>query len=163
MEIIAIVLLAILLCLWIASGYFGGHKKYSVMSFKEALDLTDVPIVTFYEGDTKLNFLLDTGSSDSHISQTAAKILQKTPTKIGFSCTTAMGKTSGDVHQIDAILSYKGSDYPQTLIVTPTLDVAFEEIKKTSGVQLHGILGSDFFNKYNYVLDFKDMIAYVRK
>lgn len=163
MEIIAIVLLAILICLWIASGYFGRQKKQSIMSFKEALDLTDVPIVTFYEGDTKLNFLLDTGSSDSHISQTAANILQKTPTKIGFSCTTAMGKTSDEVHQVEAVLSYKGSDYPHTLIIMPTLDTAFEEVKKTSGVQLHGILGSDFFNKYNYVLDFKDMIAYVRK
>lgn len=163
MEIVIIISVITVLSLWIISAYWGRTDRQSVMSFKEALDLTDVPIVTFYEGDTKLNFLLDTGSSDSHISQTAADILQKTPTKIGFSCTTAMGKTSGDVHQIDAILSYKGSDYPQTLIITPSLDEAFEEIKRTSGVQLHGILGSDFFNKYNYVLDFKDMIAYVRK
>lgn len=133
------------------------------MSFKEALDLTNIPIVTFYEGDTKLNFLLDTGSSESHISQTAADKLKKATTKIDFSFTTALGKTSGNVYQIGAILSYNGTEYPQELIVTPSLDTAFEDIKSNSGVQLHGILGSDFFEKYSYVIDFENYIAYQRK
>ena len=40
------------------------------------------------------------------------------------------------------------------------LDTAFKDVKDQSGVQLHGILGNDFFTKYKYVLDFVELIAY---
>lgn len=164
MEVVTIVLLVILIGLWIASGYFGGHKKYSTMSFRESLDLVDVPIVTFYEGDSKLNFLLDTGSTCSYISSEASKILKQSPVKTGISSTvTAIGKSLEEVQTIEAMLKYKDNLYPQDLIVSKNLDQSFKEMRKDYGVQLHGILGSNFFNTYNYVLDFKDMIAYVRK
>ena len=39
------------------------------MSFKEALDLAEIPIVTFLNNGIKLNFLLDTGSSLSIINE----------------------------------------------------------------------------------------------
>ena len=41
------------------------------MSFREALDLVGLPIVTFYQGDKKLNFLLDTGANLSVINKAA--------------------------------------------------------------------------------------------
>ena len=34
------------------------------------------------------------------------------------------------------------------------------EFEKESGLKLHGIIGNRFFEKYKYVLDFKDLIAY---
>ena len=39
----------------------------SRISFKEALDLTSLPIVTFENNGRKINFLLDTGASKSII------------------------------------------------------------------------------------------------
>ena len=40
------------------------------------------------------------------------------------------------------------------------LDKPFNNIKKESGVTIHGILGNNFFKKYKYVLDFDKLIAY---
>ena len=39
---------------------------------------------------------------------------------------------------------------------------AFGFIKKESGVQIHGILGSLFFQKYKYILDFDSLKAYIK-
>ena len=36
-------------------------------------------------------------------------------------------------------------------------------IKKTKGVTIHGLIGNGFMQKYKYVLDFKEMIAYSKK
>ena len=40
---------------------------------------------------------------------------------------------------------------------------AFGQIKDSTGVNLHGIIGSKFFNKFRYVLDFAELIAYSKK
>ena len=56
-------------------------------------------------------------------------------------------------------LSYKGGQYEYDYLISDMKD-AFTNIKQTTGVTLHGILGSKFFNTYKYVLDFDKMIAY---
>ena len=39
----------------------------------------------------------------------------------------------------------------------------FDTIKEDYGVTIHGILGTNFLDKYNYVIDFKDYIIYRKK
>ena len=36
-------------------------------------------------------------------------------------------------------------------------------MKKEYGVTIHGLLGTGFFQKYKYVLDFNEMVAYSLK
>ena len=50
-------------------------RNNSKISFKEAMDLVELPVVTFYNGDTKLNFLLDTGSNVSYINSSIIPLL----------------------------------------------------------------------------------------
>ena len=40
------------------------------------------------------------------------------------------------------------------------LSATFSAIEEESGIRLHGILGSKFFEKYKYILDFKELTAY---
>ena len=40
---------------------------------------------------------------------------------------------------------------------------SFDVIKRSTGVNIHGILGTAFFNKYKYILDFDKLIAYSKK
>ena len=51
-------------------------KNNSKISFKEAMDLAELPVVTFYNGDVKLNFLLDTGSNISYINKSIVEMRQ---------------------------------------------------------------------------------------
>lgn len=131
------------------------------MSFREAMDLAEMPVVTFYQGDKKFNFLLDTGSNYSHISKEAAKEIQgeimKAQAKVSG---IGEGTTSGVCR---TTLSYKGADYDIDLSITDHLTDAFAAIKTETGVQVHGLIGNQFFQKHKYVLDFEELVAYTKK
>ena len=36
-------------------------------------------------------------------------------------------------------------------------------IKKDFNIDIHGILGGDFLSKYEYIIDFKEYIAYSKR
>lgn len=131
------------------------------MSFRESMDLAEMPVVTFYQGDKKFNFLLDTGSNYSHISKEAAKEIQgelmeaqAVVSGIGEGMTSGLCKTT---------LSYKGTNYDIDLSITDHLTEAFAAIKAETGVQVHGLIGNQFFLKHKYVLDFEELVAYTKK
>lgn len=134
-------------------------KEKDKMSIKESLELTQMPVVTFFEGDVKLNFVLDTGSSHSHISKSVAEKLTGEPVDIDYSFSTGSGSGSCS-KMLDVILRYKNKRFNTSVFINEALDNSFEEVKKNSGVQLHGILGSDFLVKYKYILNFAELVAY---
>ena len=135
------------------------YRERDKISIKEAMDLAQVPVVTFYEGDIKLNFLLDSGSSHSHISSSIAKQLVGTPVETNYSYTNSTGSDTISI-VIESVLKYKNKEFKVNLFVNEGLDISFGDIKKECGVQLHGILGSDFLKEHKYVLDFAELIAY---
>ena len=47
------------------------HKYKTQISFRESMDLMELPVITLRYKGIKLNFLLDTGSNDSFISNSA--------------------------------------------------------------------------------------------
>ena len=159
--VIALVLIA-LLCVII-----NGIEKYckvhntSVMSFKESMDLTELPIVTFYNNGNKLNFLLDTGANTSVINHSA---LSSTSYKKEEGTGTLFGMEGNkiEVCYVTIPLEYKDKVYEDHFQVVD-MSQSFNQIKSESGVTLHGVLGSMFFQKYQYVLDFKSLIAYSKK
>ena len=57
-----IVLLAVMGAYIMYAAYAKGKD---VMSFKQSMELCDLPIITFYIGEKKLNFILDTGCIQS--------------------------------------------------------------------------------------------------
>lgn len=136
-------------------------KKYEEMSFRQGFDLTSLPIVTFYQGEKKFNFLLDTGSNDSVIDSNILGEMEYTKTNLK---STLMGLDciNKEVYCVLVKLSYMSQDYPFVYIVND-MSAPFGSIKHETGVTLHGIIGSKFFNKYKYVLDFDEMIAYSKQ
>lgn len=145
----------------VTSGVIAGvRKKSSEISFREAMDLAELPVITFYNGDKKINFLLDTGSNISYLNESIVSSL----------VTESTGKASNIIgiegNKVNCkickmIIRRKNQEFEEEFSIAD-LDKAFSIVKKESGVQIHGILGSRFFEKYKYVLDFKDYIAYVR-
>lgn len=134
-------------------------KERAKISLKESMDLAQIPIVTFQEGTNKLNFLLDSGSSESHISKEASKMLIGTPIDTDYSFVTSIGEGT-TCKMVEAVLGYKTKEFKIDLFINEGLDASFAEIKNNCGIQLHGILGSDFLKKYKYVLDFAELVAY---
>ena len=51
--------------------------------------------------------------------------------------------------------------YCEPFLCTGKID-SFDEIKTESGVQIHGILGSQFFVKHEWIIDFEKQSVYMK-
>lgn len=157
---IIIILLAVVILAIIINGIEDCRKKKKRenMSFREAMDLVELPIITFYNKDTKLNFLLDTGSDLSYINKSILPSLEYK--EIGESKNIiSVGGNSQSLGCCGMTVTYKSQKFIDRFYVID-LDGTFGAIKAETGVQIHGILGSKFFTKYKYTLDFESLIAY---
>lgn len=136
-------------------------SKKDFMSFRETLALTELPIVTFFQGEHKLNFVLDTGANNSVLDMNAAMPLEVEPTD-KVSEYVGVGGKKQMAPMMNINLTYKDKQYTDCFQVMDMSHV-FSKIKETTGATVHGMIGNAFMQKYKYVLDFKEMIAYARK
>lgn len=136
-------------------------KEKSKISIKESLDLLEIPVITLENNNKKFNFILDSGSSNSHISPTASKdILYNKKGTINYSANSANGTITNKSKVLNVDLMYKKDIFNINLIVTENLELSFKDIMDDNKIQLHGIIGSDFLIKHKYILDFADKVAY---
>lgn len=158
MEIIQII--SVLLIAFI--GGIVGNKivksNKSKVSFKEAVDLTGLPIVTFKQGVFKFNLLIDTGSTKSVINTINMEVLEHTKRNEEGTIYGMDGIVS-KVEYVEIPFSLNGIKYEE-VFQSVDMTAAFNSLKQETGVTIHGILGNTFFEKYGYVIDFKDFIAY---
>ena len=159
-TIIIIVIWTILLIISINSLYQINKKNKSKISFKESMDLTELPVITFVNNNVKLNFLLDTGSNNSLINKSILNMLDY---KELNETSNLIGVEGNNIKNSICEMKIEYKDYVfDTTFNIADLDTPFNVIKQEDGVQLHGILGSLFFQKYKYVLDFQSLIAYMK-
>lgn len=138
--------------------YRNKRKEKTKISFKEGLDLAELPIVTFYQGDKKLHFLLDTGSNISYINKEVLKDIEAEDCG-ERSSTFGVEGTGVETHHYIIKINHKDQEFIEVFGALD-LSASFAAIKQESGIKLHGILGNRFFERYKYILDFKELIAY---
>lgn len=139
--------------------FLGTHPN--AMSFHEGLNLTGQPVVTFNQGNTKINFILDTGSTHCVIDKSALDFIDHTKINLQATQYGLEGNTE-KVNMCIIKMSYKEKDYEYPYLVKD-MSKALTQLKESSGVTVHGLLGSNFFNDFKYVLDFKELIAYSKE
>ena len=131
------------------------------VSFKQGFVSPNVPIATFYQGDKKLNFLLDSGSENNVIDK---KTLVGINYKILEGISTTLTGVGGTSNTEICELTFKcdKEEYTEEFLVTD-LSQAFGMIEDCHSIILHGIIGSTFLRKNNIILDFKNLAAYSKK
>ena len=134
--------------------------KDSTMSIKESMNLVSLPVVTFENEGNKYNFIIDTGANDSLINESCEDIVI-TPQDSKHSVQGILGDER-KCHTVLIEFTYKNIVFESKFNVMD-LHELFDAIKKDYGVTVHGILGTNFLDKYNYVIDFKDYVIYRRK
>ena len=132
--------------------------KSTALSFKSAIELTNLPVVTFYSGHKKLNMLLDTGSSECILSKEYLDTIWYKETDESKQVFGMEGNTVTN-SIISTTISYSGLKFDVKFLAAD-MSQPFGIIKKESGVTIHGILGSGFFTRYKYVLDFDKLMFY---
>lgn len=157
-ENLSFCLLIAIVGAWIANLVTRADKKKNRISFKESLDLTDLPVITLKQGNKKVNFLLDTGSTKSVILPSVVETLEHEDTdEVGT--IYGMEGNAIETKYVNIDLMYNYITYNEKFQIVD-MSAAFDNIKQSTGVNIHGILGNSFFEKYGYVIDFQELVAY---
>lgn len=125
----------------------------------------DLPVITLSANNVPLNFLLDTGSNISHICPSALELITKKVYKGDYNTEVAgLGAVTKGVSMCEvSVKDTLNKEYTLHLSVSEQLEETTRYIEKNTGVAIHGLLGTDFLQKYQYVIDFKSLEVYTKK
>ena len=136
--------------------------SFLAISFSQGFSCPNIPIATFYQGNKKINFLLDTGSDKNVIDSSILESLEHE--KITLANKQVLTGVGGTVEVGVCKIKFQyGNDAYETDFLISDMKEAFGAIESTCGNIIHGILGSLFLKENNIVLDFTNMTACSKK
>ena len=157
-----IILYFILLTIWIVKH----SKVFKVDSFKDSERLYKLPVISMYEGEVKLNFVLDTGSTHSHLVPSILKQLYYTEKSdvdtlfYGYGGPGESVKSQIVTLKLNHNFELAEGDFMVHSIIEDSLDQAFSMHPR---IKVHGIIGNDFLKRNGYIIDYSDNTIKKRK
>ena len=115
-----------------------------------------LPIILARVKDKHLCFILDTGSTCSLIDSTVVEYFKDIVEPVGDYCISGI---EGSKHKVDIVtlpFNFEGRIYKPKFCVRPLLD-AFKSIEEENGIQVHGLLGTDFLLENQWIVDFRTL------
>lgn len=140
------------------------QEKFKV-SFKKHFKKVNVPLIKMKINGQLRYFLVDTGSEMNVLSNEMFETLPKESYSkvVGQSVeiTGFTGKTD-EKPVILTNLSFKNDKYEDISFIVSDLSYVFNYIKDNSKIEIAGILGSYFFNKYRWSIDFDERCIWIK-
>lgn len=140
------------------------QEKFKV-SFKKHFGKVNVPLIKMKINGQLRYFLVDTGSEMSILSSEVFETLPKESySKVigqSVSVTGFTGKTD-EKPVILTNLSFKNDKYEDVSFIISDISYVFNYIKDNSKIEIAGILGSYFFNKYRWSIDFDERCIWIK-
>lgn len=158
---VLIVLVAVFVIATIINGIEDYHRTNSLtrLSFADTMGRLKLPVVSLTNNGQTFKFLIDTGATLSVID---SNILDK----LDYSKLDIKGNAygiDGNIVNVDYVamaLSHGDTKFVEQFQVM-RLD-AFDNLRETDNIDLVGILGGAFLKRYNFVVDYKELIAYTK-
>jgi len=140
------------------------ERKGQFESIKHSVTTLGVPIIKMTIFGERYNFLLDTGGDHNYFDKS---VLDKIPNlnitlSKGQDFVTTGNSTVKKTSVGNLPLSYNKQLFDEEFTITD-MSESFDLIEKADGVRIHGILGSMFFTKYQWSLDFEKMVVWTGK
>ena len=126
-------------------------------TFEYGLQNIRLPIVSVKIEDNILCFILDTGSTCSLIDRNVVEYFKDIAKPIGEYFINGIDGTKHKVDVVHLPFIINEKEYQQDFCVKPLHD-AFKDIENECGLQVHGLLGTDFLMENKCFIDFKEMI-----
>lgn len=120
------------------------------------LNSTRLPIILVDVKGEYLCFILDTGSTCSLIDSTVVEYFKDIAEPVGDYFISGIEGTKHKVDMITLPFNFEGQVYKPKFCVRPLLD-AFSGIEKESGIQVQGLLGTDFLLENKWKIDFEKL------
>lgn len=133
-------------------------ENNTAISFKEGMEWVDLPVIPCMNNGKRFNLILDSGSNVSHINN---GVLNEFDFKMLDTEMSVIGIEGNKKDSGKCLMKFncRGSSLEEEFCITD-LNAAFDDIKRNYGVSIHGILGNKFLERYGYVLDFAELVAY---
>lgn len=127
------------------------------ITIKGVLNDVHLPIIEVKVQNMHLHFILDTGSTNSILDKRVIIPLEDHISYVGKY--ELQGIEGNAIQSLQGVLSFVccGKAYQQTFCFM-SLQKPFEVIKRDSGIEVHGILGTDFLMANKWIIDFKEGI-----
>lgn len=120
------------------------------------LNSTRLPIILVDVKGENLCFILDTGSTCSLIDSTVVEYFKDIVEPVGDYFISGI---EGTKHKVDMIIlpfNFEGQIYKPKFCVKPLLET-FKGIEDESGIQVHGLLGTDFLLENQWIISFNNL------
>ena len=129
-------------------------KKEDVLfcSLNYGLDKVKLPIIPIEIKGKYLCFIIDTGSTCSLIDSNVIEYFKDIATPVGDYNISGI---DGIKHKVDVVtlpFTFESRSYSPKFCVKPLLE-AFKDIETESGIQVHGLLGTDFLMENRWIID----------
>lgn len=137
------------------------NKVRTRICFKQSLKDCDLAIISLYNGDKKLNFIIDSGSTSNVIDEESLEGLSFKDERADTSKieTYGVGGTQNTSKVVSMYLTTKKERFYEIFYVMDIKDNFFWGSKEF-GETIDGILGMDFLTHYNKIIDFDNCIIY---
>ena len=156
-----IIIISILLII-ISIYYVRFYKKKPriTASFKNAIKMVRVPVISFENNNQTFHFIIDSGASHSIININSIQnfIFKE---KDGKSRVYGVDGNKIDSTSVIVELNKKGYNFVNEFQILPV--GGFENIKNKHGIEISGLIGNDFLSKYEFIMDFKNLKYYIFK
>ena len=137
------------------------RRKGTILEFSDVYHTHKLPVVKLSFNNQKYNILIDTGADINILNKSVFDaIYGGTISTLHNGLITTAGS---DVVSEKAELSFKYINKVFTEeFVLLNLDKNFQSILEDKNMQLHGVLGSNFFEKHRWSVDFDNMVIWTK-
>jgi len=131
-------------------------------SINYGLQQSGLPLIVAEINQHNLCFLLDTGSNKNLIDQRVYEYFKEHLESIGNSSIFGLDGNKTETPVIKLSFSFENYSYSTKFSVFE-LEKSFGAIEQESDIQIHGILGNEFFIENGWVIDFDKLTLYSSK
>lgn len=131
------------------------------ISFRNSIDTLELPIITVRYNNLNLFFLLDSGSNPNYI---CANVVDPHREEITLADESSFYGFDGKEYPVSVVkipFHIGRKKYQGTFYILST-SIGFDKIEQETGVKISGIIGTRFFIKNGWVLDFSQGAVYSR-
>ena len=138
------------------------HSEKYEESFREAYEKSNLPLIILMINGEKQWFLADSGASINLIKQSYFNTLKKKPKTFENANQIFTGSNAIKTEYCRMSLSYEHKRFNNEIFNIAQLNV-FDFKKEEYGMDVVGILGASFFEKYGWNICFDDLCIYINK
>ena len=138
---------------------YNSHNRDNKLSFKGSIDSLTIPIVTLFNNGKAFNFVVDTGANYSVINAEYLKLFDAKIIKGITGKVYGIDGNQQDVYYARIQLSQYTDNFVEEFQIFDIQSMC-DNLKEENGVEIVGILGSSFFQRYKFIIDFNELNMY---